>query len=458
MRTRMERKISGFRQREVLLTCALVMGGLSCSDGPDAECRSYLDCNSNQTCDTETGNCVSISSGPYGDGISTVPGAGTTPTPPGETPPLRTTYQTTGPVSYISHSPAPALSDAILFSEPIRDDVNAPEKLRELDARAQNTVQMPVYLDLEELQVNPCEVSALHKLTLSEPTETWVSCRQANATYLIYEGRELQGLQTLNHRSDFFLLLPTSTNGDYNRVIAGARGSSALRAYQLRTGAGDGPDVGHPFEDELPLAGGAIHGVWSATSEYNSVNSLVIFSRGGAASNPSIQFWERFSLVESWSEVVYPEAFVLPAETYLIHFTTAPHISLTDLGSNEATMLSIEPQNGLIRFWNFNGQREIFPSLQYETDARFLFSLDDIPGADVIALAESADGQYIYLAHPAGPRIWRLPTEPGREDDVRWWDAEALTLEVSSFASVTDMELWVGYRNENRLDQVTFMP
>ena len=457
MRFHLGRQTRNGLQRGALLASSLTFVGLSCTMGPSAECRSYLDCSSNETCDTESGNCVSLGGGPLGDGTSAAPGSNSTTTNPNNNQPLRTSYVTTGPIQYISASPDGVQTDVLVFSEPITTDLNAAEKVRELDVRANATRDMSIFLDLEALQLTPCEVSALHKLTSTNPAETWISCRRTNETYIVYEGRELQGQETLNHQSDFFITLPSSASGDWNRVVAVGRGSSTLRSYQLRTGAGDGPGIGHPFQDEIPQVNGPIYGLWSATSDNDAADTLVVFARGNSSTNASLQFLERFSRIETWNEVVSPSAFGLPKETYLIHFMTAPHLTPNDLGNNDATLLSIEPQSGTVRFWNFNGQREIFPSLQYENDTRYLFDPGSISVTNAIALTTTRDGQYVFLAHPAGHRIWRLPTQQDRGvEDVRWWDAEDANLEIASIAPVSDVEMWVGYRNESRLDLATF--
>lgn len=456
MRIHLRRKTRFILESGAIWVCGIAWGGLSCALEPAPECRTYLDCGSDQTCDTQTGNCVFIGGGALGDGITGNPNSSST--DPNGTTVSRTSFVTTAPIGYIASSPDSAQPNTILFSEATSQENNAPEKVRELNAQANATRDMSIRLDLETLQLIPCGVSALHKLTQTTPAETWVSCRQANQTYIVYEGRELQGQQTLNHPSDFFLLLPTPTDGDWSRVLAGARGSSSLRSYQLRTGAGDGLGIGHPFQDEIPLAAGAVYGVWPATSDHNSVHSLVVFSRGNASANASLQFWERFSFIETWSDVISPSAFPLPAETYLVHFMEPPHLSTSDRGSDAPTMLSIETHNGSVRFWNFNGQREVFPTLKYESDSRFHFEVSSISGGSVIPLAPTKDGQYVFLAHPAGHRIWRIPTRADRVDDVRWWDAEDTTLEVASIFPVSDVELWVGYRNENRLELISFEP
>lgn len=445
--------MSHLRMHRALLAKAALWSALACApDLAPGACRNYADCRSGETCDLASARCVDD---PYAGRSPATPGI---PAPDGNNPapgsgrPVAERL-TLHPVRFLSRAPGGGAGELWYSHAGPAGDERPEEQLRVLRAEGSGP-DNEVALDLASLGLSPCGVDAVERLGTTEPPELWISCEEQGAVRILYEGWEEQGAFSLPGLADLSLYRPPLAARDPARLLVARRGQSSLRAYQLRTGAGDGLGLGHPFEDgvEAPLA--AIGGLWAFDPAGESGDFVWVFVResGGDAPGARLVPLVRVPQSETWSAAPGLLPMDLPAGTHAVHVHRAPRADGQSATPDVENVITIEPGQGLLRHWNGETQGELLPSLTYETDPTFLAEAPP-PQARTL-LSASPSGRFVFYAAAGTPRIWRLPVLREDHDQLAHMEVVDPSWRISALVALDDTDVWVAYLNEPRLQRL----
>lgn len=434
-----------------LLAGLFGFGTLAMSACPvDDGCRNYTDCRAGEICDTSTSTCAPDprrSSGENGT-VTVEPPAGDGGSPAPEPLTLRTDFA----VPFLGADPQGG--PYVLYADTVRDgELFTRERLQRV--RQDTGATAGTFVDFANTTSSFCDVEAVWQLTETPQTETWASCKTGPGLRIFYATDFNQPSVDLpSLRADLLLLTGPPFANDYRRAMIAARGGTRFWALQLRST--DGPQTGH-FSDDSDLSFGAIGGLFLADRATYPNDFVLVFDRswpGIAPAGPALVLVERPAQAEAW-QLAITAPLALPTGTQAVFLLRPPRTDGQEpSGGTAANVVTLSPQTGLAQFFVFETGAEVLPATQFETDARLL---GPPPAATERVLgALSPSGAHLFYTLPSGGRVWRIPTRPGADNEVRFVDVVDANWRPTGLVPVSDDDVWIGYDNENLIERLSF--
>lgn len=436
---------------------ALLLGPSALLGCPAAvECRNYSDCPVGQLCDLASNTCAPDPGTPD-------PGGGGTPVFPipdagpgdGGGGVVARQVRPDFPAPWIERDPRPDGQGHILFADFLgAGDQVTRDAVRSFDPATGRVDGRPVFDFINKLP--SCAIERLLFVDETSPEEVWVSCRQGAPLRLLYEGFLEQAFKDLPAGSAELSLFSSPEGSEVPRILVAARGDTSFTAYQLQPS--DGVGVGHPFVDTVTPLFGAIGGLYPLDRVALHGDFALVFDRYAPSVQPvgpALVPVQRDPQSETWQAATAFEPLPLGAATHVAFPLATPRADGQTSTPSTPNFMSLEPSTGLARYWNVEARQEILPPTVFETGATLL--VEAPAPSERILLAFSPSRQYVFYALTTTYRVWRIPTGPGGDNDVRFYDFANTTWRPSGLVAESDDEVWVSYANENLIERVSLV-
>jgi hypothetical protein len=433
-------KMTPFR----LTLCASLVGvGALVAAGctPEGGC-TYDSCAPDEYCNAEqvcTPNEVVDLPGGGGGPINPVGDAGDPGTNPGDRD-LRTDF----PVAWLEEDEA---NPGRLFYPDFNESggVVAVDRVRAF-AGDDGAEELGDVLDTLVMIDGSCQPDTIH--WAPTPDEIWLDCTSAPNYRIVYDGNPVAQTQnTAGVRAQVVYRTDTPANlSDYARHLVAPRGG-ALRSLQMRDEDQLGSDR---FEDTFQtLSFSNVVAIFRIAPDGLDGDHVLVHDRGTNQLIPMT----RDGGAELWRPHAELQVRDLPADTHAVWLIDDVSATGNTQTSNVANYLTIEPGNGVVRYWNYEVGQEILPLTTYESNPSFRGAP---PAAtERLLLEETPSGNYLMYAQKDRAKIWRIPFAPGDENNVRQHLLNDTDLQPSGIVPVSDTEAWVSFGNENLIRRLT---
>jgi hypothetical protein len=422
------------------VTCTFVVVA-GCA--PAGECQAYNDCGADSYCNADR-VCVSdpIDPGPPINPV--VPGSDAGPNDGGDTGALqvRTRFNA---VAWIQADPT--TPGRILYPDfgEQSSTVNTDE-VRGFDAATGAVEAVPVYRTLSMVD-GVCEPDSIVDPGL-DTDELWFNCARAPKLRTVYDNDASKLTQNDPALGSAHVVFATSPTGsEFPRRLFAERGGP-LRSIQSRSA--DGLGTPH-FTDTINVTLDQVVAIFPILRAQLSGDFALVHDK----ENNQLVPIERQIGVEAWAAAVQLDPLSLPADAHAVVMLGDVNATGSSQTSGEANIMTIHPDGGWLRFWNYESGLEIFPQTRFEPSATF-----QGPGGDAserLLLEWSPSGNYVFYTRQGTYRIWRLPLTGGAENDVRLYEFEQSDRRPSAIVPYSDDEVWISYgepASENLIERV----
>lgn len=398
------------------------------------ECDTSTDCDAGQICQSD--RCVTpLPAGAPRSTLSPSAGAGV-----GENTALQQ-VRTSLPVAWMQRDPGDPsriwfAQQQSLDSGFTQDDVLAFHP-------GTGEVDPTPILELLGMASGPCGLDVVHRTFRAG--ETWLSCAVAPTLRVIYDEAFLGPTTDIEAGAALLHFVPSASTSDFGRVLIAGRGGD-LRALQLRSTDAFGQT--RNFDVIEPTLSGVV-ALFDVEDAGIPGDHVLVHDRNRSQLVPLT----RSPLTEQWSESSALPPRTLPLDTHVVWVFGQIQATGFSTTSTTPNYLTIEPNTGLVRYFNYEVGQEILPSTRFERDTSFQSELPDADARLLIDLSPS--GEFLFYAREDGRRVYRIPLVPGGDALVRIARIEESGRAISSLIALDEESVWVSDSLQPLLQKVS---
>lgn len=309
------------------------------------------------------------------------------------------------------------------------------------------------FLDLSNIDGGRCDVQFLRferDNIFVNGEETWISCASGPATRIAY-GRDVnQSLALEQEEMTLVIESPAAARDDFDRRLCIERGSKNVVSLQIR----DTDTVGSERErDDARNTGlSQVQQLFPVKDDVNGTTFALAFDRGNDGLTSTLIPLQRDENATVWTKTASNDAFKplpLPKGTHAVVLLDDIDPLGLDRTPDVPNVVAIIPQEGLARFFNYEGQSEIQGEVTFENQGGFLSAPPAATNEALITV--SANKKFAFYASQNQLKVWRIPLTPNSNNDVR---SVILPAGFSPIGIVPldDTHVWVAYRDVPRID------
>jgi hypothetical protein len=424
---------------------AALAGLLAASCAPAGECQGYNDCGAGRICNADR-VCIDdpIDTGPPINVNPNLPNdGGPTDGGPGDTLQIRTRFFV---VPWIQRDPTNATRILYPDFDSQADLVNTDE-VRGFDATSGVVDPIPVF-NTFAMTDGECQPDSIIDPGL--PTdELWFNCQLGPALRTVYDddpSKQTENQPSLGSAHFVYATMPTGN--EWGRRLFASRGGN-LRSVQSRSS--DGLGSPHIVDTVTPAIGGVV-AIFPLVRESLAGDFALVHDR----SNNQLVPVERQLGQEGWGPAGQLDPLDLPDGAHAVWLLDDVHATGATPSAGIANVMTIHPNGGWLRFWNYETANEIFPQTRFEPNANFHAAP---PAAtERLLLEPTPSGDYLFYTHQSTYRVYRLPLAGGAENDVRMYEYRDVLRRASAIVPHSEDEVWISYgapANENLIERAT---
>lgn len=420
------------------LSC-LSLGVLAAACAPRGECQAYNDCPRPQYCsegvcvegDTVDGNPPVVPNPIDRDGG---PGGGE----------LLSQVRTDYDVPWLMRHPSDP--NLLLFPEQqVEGGTLTVDAIRLLDIE-QDRVRTEIFLDLVQME-KACRADQIWFDVVDG--EDWYHCLETPRFRIVYDGN-LSNVSEASGAGAQLLYTPAQLAGDSLSRVLSARRGGPLDSFQVGQG---GDQVGTERDrDEFDpgVDSSSVVGIFPLEGGNVAGDHLLLHNRAGAGG--TLVPITRRPTTTTWIPSDGIDVVTLDENAHAVWVIGEINVTAGVTGSDEPNYLVIEPSTGYVRYFHYETGAEIGPPTLFEPN-EFFRAAPPAP-AERLMLERSPSGAYLFYTYRDAKKIWRLPLEPGGDEDVLQVELDDFTRKISSIVPATDDTAWVSFENENLVQKV----